>query len=230
VAAFGRPGRGKPLLKSLCSGTVGGLWTHLHISLERRGADKRGRVEGAQLLSQPRKAWFVRHPLDLQHVQHAAVFRLVSWRRKKLFSGPQDPKITFLAIPLIAHRLRPLPPQLMQPNVANGAKPQPVQPNEVNGATPKPPALIRQPSSGPGVSTYAKLEQLLPNDYYPLQTPLRRMEALFALKFRIERNLSERLGLQMVQVRRPSAAARGRPSPIHPRVGPADRDGQEWRQ
>ncbi len=54
--------------------------------------------------------------------------------------------------------------------------------------------------AGPGIGTYEELETLLPNDYEPLQTPLRRMEALFAMKDYIEKNLCEELNLKMVQV------------------------------
>ncbi len=43
--------------------------------------------------------------------------------------------------------------------------------------------------AGPGVSTYEDLEKKLPSDYEPLQSPMERMEALFALKTFIEENL-----------------------------------------
>jgi aspartate--ammonia ligase len=54
--------------------------------------------------------------------------------------------------------------------------------------------------AGPGVSTYEEVEKILPNDYVPLQTPMRRMEALFAMKDYIEKNLCKELNLKMVQV------------------------------
>ena len=54
--------------------------------------------------------------------------------------------------------------------------------------------------AGPGVSTYEELDRVLPNDYVPLQTPLRRMEALYAVKEYIEKGLCEQLNLKMVQV------------------------------
>lgn len=54
--------------------------------------------------------------------------------------------------------------------------------------------------AGPGVSTYEKLAKVLPVDYKPLQSPMERMKALFALKKYIEDNLCNELNLQMVQV------------------------------
>lgn len=54
--------------------------------------------------------------------------------------------------------------------------------------------------AGPGVGTYEDLEKKLPSDYEPLQSPMERMEALFALKTFIEENLCKELNLQMVQV------------------------------
>ncbi len=54
--------------------------------------------------------------------------------------------------------------------------------------------------AGPGVSTYEDLEKKLPSDYEPLQSPMERMKALFALKTFIEENLCKELNLQMVQV------------------------------
>lgn len=53
---------------------------------------------------------------------------------------------------------------------------------------------------GPGVSTYEEVARVLPDHYKPLQSPMRRMEALYELKRRIESNLGEKLGLKMVQV------------------------------
>ncbi|KPJ74393.1 aspartate--ammonia ligase, partial [candidate division TA06 bacterium DG_78] len=54
--------------------------------------------------------------------------------------------------------------------------------------------------AGPGISTYEEVEKILPNDYKPLQTPMQRMKALFAIKEYIEKNLCKELNLQMVQV------------------------------
>jgi hypothetical protein len=36
--------------------------------------------------------------------------------------------------------------------------------------------------AGPGISTYAEVEKILPNDYQPLLPPLKRMEALYMIK------------------------------------------------
>jgi aspartate--ammonia ligase len=54
--------------------------------------------------------------------------------------------------------------------------------------------------AGPGVSTYEKVEKILPNDYQPLLPPKERMQALFELKKYIEENLCKELNLFMVQV------------------------------
>jgi aspartate--ammonia ligase len=54
--------------------------------------------------------------------------------------------------------------------------------------------------AGPGVSTYKKVREILPTNYRPLQTPLKRMEALYFIKDHIEKGLAEVLNLQMVQV------------------------------
>jgi aspartate--ammonia ligase len=54
--------------------------------------------------------------------------------------------------------------------------------------------------AGPGVSTYEEVEKILPTDYEPLQTPLERMQALYAVKRYIEDNLCKELDLSMVQV------------------------------
>ena len=54
--------------------------------------------------------------------------------------------------------------------------------------------------AGPGISTYEEIEKILPNDYRALLTPLKRMEALFAVKNYIEENLCKELNLKMVQV------------------------------
>jgi aspartate--ammonia ligase len=54
--------------------------------------------------------------------------------------------------------------------------------------------------AGPGISTYEAVNEVLPKDYKALQTPLRRMEALYEVKAFIEKGLAEALNLQMVQV------------------------------
>ncbi|MBI2968115.1 MAG: aspartate--ammonia ligase [Bacteroidetes bacterium] len=54
--------------------------------------------------------------------------------------------------------------------------------------------------AGPGISTYQEVEKILPNDYKPLLQPLERMNALYAVKDYIEKNLCKELNLSMVQV------------------------------
>ncbi|MFC1566106.1 aspartate--ammonia ligase [Candidatus Neomarinimicrobiota bacterium] len=54
--------------------------------------------------------------------------------------------------------------------------------------------------AGPGISTYPEVEKILPNDYLPLQTPMKRMKALYMIKDYIEKGLAEALNLQLVQV------------------------------
>ena len=54
--------------------------------------------------------------------------------------------------------------------------------------------------AGPGISTYSEVEKILPNDYSPLQTPIKRMKALYMIKDYIEKGLAEALNLQLVQV------------------------------
>lgn len=54
--------------------------------------------------------------------------------------------------------------------------------------------------AGPGISTYEEVEKILPTDYTPLLPPLKRMDALFAVKQYIEDNLCKELNLHMVQV------------------------------
>jgi len=54
--------------------------------------------------------------------------------------------------------------------------------------------------AGPGISTYEKVSQVLPNNYKALLPPLKRMEALYMIKDYIEKGLAEALNLQMVQV------------------------------
>jgi aspartate--ammonia ligase len=54
--------------------------------------------------------------------------------------------------------------------------------------------------AGPGISTYEEVDKILPTDYSALLPPLKRMDALFALKEYIEHNLCKELNLHMVQV------------------------------
>ena len=54
--------------------------------------------------------------------------------------------------------------------------------------------------AGPGISTYEEVAKILPNDYEPLLTPMKRMEALYLVKQYIEENMAKELNLQMVQV------------------------------
>jgi len=54
--------------------------------------------------------------------------------------------------------------------------------------------------AGPGISTYEKVEQILPEGYTPLQSPMERMKALYMVKDFIEKGLDEALNLQLVQV------------------------------
>ncbi len=54
--------------------------------------------------------------------------------------------------------------------------------------------------AGPGISTYEEVDRILPTDYAALLSPLKRMDALFALKQYIEDNLCKELNLHMVQV------------------------------
>jgi len=54
--------------------------------------------------------------------------------------------------------------------------------------------------AGPGISTYEKVESILPVHYQPLLTPRETMQALFAVKHSIEENLCKELNLMMVQV------------------------------
>ena len=54
--------------------------------------------------------------------------------------------------------------------------------------------------AGPGISTYEKVEQILPDDYKSLLTPKETMVALYAMKSYIEENLCKELNLIMVQV------------------------------
>ena len=54
--------------------------------------------------------------------------------------------------------------------------------------------------AGPGISTYEKVEQILPNDYQSILNRKETMQALFAVKRYIEENLCKELNLMMVQV------------------------------
>ena len=54
--------------------------------------------------------------------------------------------------------------------------------------------------AGPGISTYEAVEKILPSDYEAVLPPKERMEALYAIKTYIEKNLCEALNLTMVQV------------------------------
>ena len=54
--------------------------------------------------------------------------------------------------------------------------------------------------AGPGISTYEKVKEILPDNYKSLQSPLRRMKALYMIKDYIEKGLAEALNIQMVQV------------------------------
>ncbi len=54
--------------------------------------------------------------------------------------------------------------------------------------------------AGPGIGTYDEIERILPSDYEPLLPPLERMEAVYAAKEYIEKNLCRELNLKMVQV------------------------------
>ncbi|NNL15081.1 MAG: aspartate--ammonia ligase [Flavobacteriaceae bacterium] len=54
--------------------------------------------------------------------------------------------------------------------------------------------------AGPGISTYKKVKEILPDNYQAIQSPLRRMEALYMIKNYIEKGMAEALNLQMVQV------------------------------
>lgn len=54
--------------------------------------------------------------------------------------------------------------------------------------------------AGPGISTYEKVEQILPKDYHSILNRKETMQALFAVKRYIEENLCKELNLMMVQV------------------------------
>ena len=54
--------------------------------------------------------------------------------------------------------------------------------------------------AGPGIGTYEEVDRILPSDYAALLSPLRRMDAVFALKQYIEHSLCRDLNLHMVQV------------------------------
>jgi aspartate--ammonia ligase len=54
--------------------------------------------------------------------------------------------------------------------------------------------------AGPGISTYEEVDKILPTDYSAVLPPRERMQALYAIKDYIEKNLCRELGLTMVQV------------------------------
>lgn len=54
--------------------------------------------------------------------------------------------------------------------------------------------------AGPGIGNYDELENVLPDDYEALLSPMERMKAVFAVKNYIEENLCKELNLNMVQV------------------------------
>jgi len=54
--------------------------------------------------------------------------------------------------------------------------------------------------AGPGISTYEKVDEVLPDDYTPLLTRKETMKALYMVKNYIEENLCKELNLMMVQV------------------------------
>lgn len=54
--------------------------------------------------------------------------------------------------------------------------------------------------AGPGISTYKKVSEILPDNYQALLPPLKRMVALYMIKDYIEKGMAEALNLQMVQV------------------------------
>ncbi len=54
--------------------------------------------------------------------------------------------------------------------------------------------------AGPGISTYEAVEKILPIDYQPLLSPMKRMKALYLIKDYIEKNMAKELNIQMVQV------------------------------
>jgi aspartate--ammonia ligase len=54
--------------------------------------------------------------------------------------------------------------------------------------------------AGPGIGEYHELEQLLPDDYRPLVSPLETMRTLYGAKRLIEDRLCEELNLTLVQV------------------------------
>lgn len=54
--------------------------------------------------------------------------------------------------------------------------------------------------AGPGISTYAEVEKILPDDYNSLLDPKETQKAIYDVKDYIERNLCKELNLMMVQV------------------------------
>ena len=54
--------------------------------------------------------------------------------------------------------------------------------------------------AGPGISTYEEVKKVLPKGYKAIQSPMKRMKALFMIKDFIEKGLAQKLNLQLVQV------------------------------
>jgi aspartate--ammonia ligase len=54
--------------------------------------------------------------------------------------------------------------------------------------------------AGPGVSTYEEVEKVLPKNYRAILNPRETMQAVYAIKDYIEKNLAKALNLMMVQV------------------------------
>ena len=54
--------------------------------------------------------------------------------------------------------------------------------------------------AGPGISTYAKVDKILPVNYRPLLNNKDTQKAIYAIKEYVEHGLAKRLNLQMVQV------------------------------
>jgi asparagine synthetase A len=54
--------------------------------------------------------------------------------------------------------------------------------------------------AGPGISTYAEVEKILPSDYNSILDKKDTQKALYAVKDYIEKNLCKELNLMMVQV------------------------------
>jgi aspartate--ammonia ligase len=52
--------------------------------------------------------------------------------------------------------------------------------------------------AGPGISTYGKVNKILPDDYNPILNKNETQKALYLIKRYIEENLEKELNLQMV--------------------------------